>query len=57
MTLLGLGTADSVQDYYMPNGEVNQEKLRNHLQNFKNKFSNDYQLCSDVERLVHPDDG
>lgn len=56
MTLLGLGTADSVQDYYMPNGEVNKDKLRSHLQDFRNKFQNDPQLCNDVERLVHPGD-
>ena len=40
----------------MPNGEVNQDKKNQHLQNFRNKFSNDPQLCNDVEKLVHADD-
>lgn len=56
MTLLGLGDNDSVQDYYLPNGKVDENKLRQHLSNFKSKFANDTSLGNDVERLVNPDD-
>ena len=31
MTLLSLGNNDSVQDYYLPNGDVDAAKLKAHL--------------------------
>lgn len=56
MTLLSLGNQDSVQDYYLPTGSVNNEKLGQHLGNFKRKYGSDHGFVSAVEGMVHPED-
>lgn len=56
MSLLELGSGDSVQDYYLPNGQVDPTKLNQHVVNFRQKFSNDRNLTNDVEKLMSSDE-
>jgi hypothetical protein len=56
MSLLNLGTADSVQDYYLPDGTVNKAKLEEHLNHFRSKYGSDPNLVNSVQNMVLPDD-
>ena len=56
MSLLELGTQDSVQDCYNSNGTMNQEKLREHLNDFGQKYSRHPNLVNDVKRMVEPEE-
>jgi len=54
LTVLHLGTSDSVQDIYKPNGEFNQQRLDQHIGDFNNKYNaeNPY-LCNIVQTLLN----
>ncbi len=39
MSILHLGTQDSLQDCYLPNGEMNKDKLNEHIKDFDQKYS------------------
>lgn len=56
MSLLALGTQDSVQDCYLPDGSMNTQKLNEHLQDFDNKFSHDRDLVNSVRGLTSEDE-
>ena len=52
MSLLSLGNVQSVNDCYEKKGEFNKEKLAKHLENFKQKYQNNPNLCHIVTDLV-----
>lgn len=55
LSILTLGTSDSVQDIYKPNGEFDQNRLNEHISAFNNKYQaeNPY-LCTIVKKLLAP---
>lgn len=57
LTILHLGTQDSVQDVYKPGGEFDQNKLDEHLNNFNGKYQNENPyLCTIVKTLLAPNE-
>jgi serine/threonine protein kinase len=53
LTILELGSSESVQDIYKPNGEFNQSQLDKHLATFNGKYQNENPyLCTIVKTLV-----
>lgn len=56
MTLLSLGTQDSVQDCYNPDGSFNKKKLQEHLNDFNNKYGHDQDLVRSVNGMVQEDE-
>ncbi len=58
MSILSLGTQDSVQDCYLPNGEMNKEKLNQHLNDFDNKYqSTDPSMVGMLHSMLQEDEG
>ncbi len=57
LSILFLGTSDSVQDIYKPNGEFDQNRLNEHINNFNAKYQgeNPY-LCTIVKTLLAPNE-
>lgn len=56
MVLLNLGTNDSVQDVYLPNGEINKKKLEEHMQVFAQRHGSNPQLVNKVQQSLSQDD-
>lgn len=55
MTLLYLGNQDSIRDYYLSDGRVSEEILRNNIDKFRGRYPTHPHLAQSIEVLTHPD--